>query len=449
MIFEIMRRSKTHRYTRRIIMAFLVVGFFASCKSARFHVDKKTLNQYFDVNSVSGKGFSGLAVYDLHADKMIFNYNSEKGFTPASITKLLTYYTVLQMLGDSIPAMEYCIVDDSIYFTGTGDPTWLYDTFDHSQSVEILSDSSFILNYVPRSMADNRFGPGWSWDDYTFDFSVEKSSFPIYGNRLSMDKVAGNRKVEIYPNSMEVLVNINTYEKTDGFESDRLEFSNDFFLIIESDSVEVKTAVPFIYSDELFVNLLSDTLHRSIHLAGHFPDCNRQKSYDIPTDSVLAKILLNSDNFLSEQMLLVISSTLRDSLSSRSVIELMTKNQLADIADDITWVDGSGLSRYNLISPNSIISVLKKIYLTQPREKIFKMLPEAGCTGSLKESFTGLSGKMYAKTGSMSGVYNLSGYLVTDSGKTLAFSFMNNNFTVPVSLIRQEMEKVLAAFMDY
>ncbi len=430
-------------------MAFLVLGFLASCKSARFHVDKKKLNQYFYANSVSGKSFTGLAVYDLHADKMIFNYNAEKAFIPASNTKLLTYYAVLQMLVDSIPAMEYCIVNDSIYFTGTGDPTWFYDTFDHSQSVDILADSSLILNYVPRSMADHRFGPGWSWDDYTNYYSVEKSSFPIYGNRVSMHKAAGASKVEILPKSMQILVNINNSEKMEGFEADRLEFSNDFFLTLESDSVEVKTVVPLIYSDELFVNLLADTLHRSIHVAGQFPDCDRRKSYDTPRDSVLAKILLDSDNFLSEQMLLVISSTIGDSLNSRSVIESMTKNRFSDIADDITWVDGSGLSRYNLMTPISIISVLKKIYLTQPRKKIFVMLPEAGCTGSLKESFAGLTGKMYAKTGSMTGVYNLSGYLVTDSGKTLAFSFMNNNFKIPVSLIRQEIEKVLAAFMDY
>ncbi|MDZ7604161.1 MAG: D-alanyl-D-alanine carboxypeptidase [Cyclobacteriaceae bacterium] len=248
---------------------------------------------------------------------------------------------------------------------------------------------------------------------------------------------------------MEVLVDKDSSKSIDGFDADRREFSNDFYLTVNSDTIEVETAVPFIYSDELFVNLLADTLHRSIHIAGKFPDCDRRRTYDIPCDSVLAKILLDSDNFLSEQMLLVISSTLGDTLSSLRVIDLMKKNQISDIADDITWVDGSGLSRYNLMTPASIISILKKVYKTQPMEKIFKMLPESGHTGSLKKSFTGLTGRIHAKTGSMTGVYNLSGYLVTDSGKTLAFSFMNNNFKVPASLIRQEMEKILAAFMDY
>jgi len=430
-------------------MAILVMVFLASCKSASFHVGKNSLDRYFESSEISKRSFSGLAVYDLQADKMIFNYNADKGFIPASNTKLLTYYTALQMLGDSIPAMEYCVVNDSIFFTGTGDPTWFYDTFDHTQSVAILADSSFDLNYIPRNMADYRFGRGWSWDDYMYDYSIEKSTFPIYGNRLSVYKPAGNKEVEIHPKSMDILVNFSSPEEKDGYEVERNEFSNNYFLKIQSDSVAVETAVPFIYSDELFVNLLADTLHRTVHIAGSFPDCDRRRTYDIPIDSVLAKILLDSDNFLSEQMLLVISSTLGDTLSTERVIELMEKGQLSDIADDITWVDGSGLSRYNLLTPASIISVLKKIYSTQPHEKIFAMLPESGNTGSLKTSFIGLTGKIHAKTGSMSGVYNLSGYLVTDSGKTLAFSFMNNNFKVPPSLIRQEMEKILAAFMDY
>jgi len=449
MIFEIMRLSIAFHNSGRLILVLIIMGFLTSCKSASFHVGKTSLSRYFKDCEFSSRGFSGLAVYDLQADKFIFHYNAEKRFIPASNTKLLTYYSVLHMLGDSIPAMEYCIVNDSIFFTGTGDPTWFYDTFDHTQSVAILADSSFDLIYVPRSMADNRFGPGWAWDDYMYNYSVEKSTYPIYGNRLSMYKPAGKKGVEIRPKSMDMMVNISSSEEKDGYEVVRNEFSNNYFLKIQSDSVEVETAVPFIYSDELFVNLLADTLHRPIHIAGYFPDCDRQRTYDTPIDSVLAKILLDSDNFLSEQMLLVIGSTIGDTLSTEGVIELMEKGQLSDIADDITWVDGSGLSRYNLLTPASIISVLKRIYSTQPHKKIFALLPESGNTGSLKTSFTDLTGKIHAKTGSMSGVYNLSGYLVTDSGKTLAFSFMNNNFKVSPSLVKQEMEKILAAFMDY
>ncbi len=438
-----------YRDSGGIIMTFFVIGFLASCKSASFHVGSTALDRYLEDSEFSRRSFSGLAVYDLQADKMVFNYNADKGFIPASNTKLLTYFTALQMLGDSIPAMEYCIVNDSIYFTGTGDPTWFYGTFDHSKSIDLLTDSSMVLNYVERPMADRKFGPGWSWDDYTYDYSVEKSSFPIYGNRVSLYKSAGDKKVEIHPKSMEILVNVRDTMEIDGYKADRREISNDFELMFRSDSLEVETAVPFIYSDELFINLLADTLNRSIQIAANFPDCRRRRTYDTPRDSVLTKILMDSDNFLSEQLLLVISSTLGDTLNSHRVIEFMVKNQFSDIADNITWVDGSGLSRYNLLTPTSVISVLKKIYLAQPREKIFTMLPESGYTGSLKRSFTHLKGKIHAKTGSMTGVYNLSGFLVTDSGKTLAFSFMNNNFKVPSSLIREEMEKVLSAFMDY
>ena len=126
----------------------------------------------------------------------------------------------------------------------------------------------------------------------------------------------------------------------------------------------------------------------------------------------------------------------------------MMENHLSKLKDQIYWVDGSGLSRYNQVTPNAMVSLLEMIYYEIPKEKLFAFLPESGKNGTLKTSFALLEGRIHAKTGSMRHVYNLSGFLETNSGKTLLFSFMNNNFNVSSSELKKEMERVLAVFVD-
>ena len=198
----------------------------------------------------------------------------------------------------------------------------------------------------------------------------------------------------------------------------------------------------------MFVKLLSDTLGKTVALKTGFPSCESKTLYSIPTDSISRHILIESDNFLAEQMLLLISNQLGDTLSSKKAIKSMMENHLADLEEEIHWVDGSGLSRYNQVTPNAMVEVLKEIYSKVPKDKLYQMLPEANLSGTLSNSFTNLEGSIHAKTGSMSHVYCLSGYLETKSGKTLLFSFMNNNFNVSFSELKLEMERVLIAFVN-
>ena len=69
-------------------------------------------------------------------------------------------------------------------------------------------------------------------------------------------------------------------------------------------------------------------------------------------------MMQESDNFLAEQLLLLASSTLSDTLNTKTAIEYMLNNHLKDLKQQPRWVDGSGLSRYNLFSPEAIVYVL-------------------------------------------------------------------------------------------
>ncbi len=429
-------------------LLLILALYLSSCAATRYRVDKTSLDKHFDLNPVFHESHTGLMVYDPELKEVIFDYNGQKHFTPASNTKLLTFFATQQLLGDSIPALKYSVRNDTLYFSGMGDGTFLYAEYNYGKTFEFLKDSPYPLVYVKKPINDQRFGPGWSWDDYPYYYSAEKAVFPIYGNMLQIKKDTLYNELKITPPHFENYLSIIQQEDLETSKITRKEFENEFTLLFrDSPSIEDEE-IPFIYSDDLFLKLLSDTLDRKVSFSKKFPSGHYDILNSTPIDSVSKKILIESDNFLAEQMLLNISGQLGDTLSSEKSIDFMMENYLSELKDEIYWVDGSGLSRYNQVTPNAMIRVLEHIYQKVPRQKLFYLLPESGETGTLKNAFDGLSGKIHAKTGSMSHVYNLSGYLETNSGKILLFSFMNNNFNVSFSELKGEMERVLSVFVN-
>jgi D-alanyl-D-alanine carboxypeptidase/D-alanyl-D-alanine-endopeptidase (penicillin-binding protein 4) len=427
---------------------WILVVYLSSCAATKYRVDKTPLDKHFALNPVFNESHTGLVVYDPEPKKVLFDYNSQKHFTPASNTKLLTYFAIINTLADSIPSMKYSIQNDTLYFTGAGDGTFLYADYDYSKTFNLLKESPYPLVYVQKPIVDQRFGPGWSWDDYPYYYSAEKAAFPIYGNMLQILMDTTSHMLEVIPRYFEDHLSIIQKENEDESRIFRKEFENEFKLTFRDNPSLIDCEIPFIYSDDLFVQLISDTLDRPVLYSNDFPAGFYQTTMSIPVDSVSKKILIESDNFLAEQMLLNISHQFGDTLSSKRSIDFIVENYLSELKDEIYWVDGSGLSRYNQVTPNAMIRVLEHIYRKIPREELFYMLPESGKTGTLQNAFYGLNGKIHAKTGSMSHVYNLSGYLETKTGKTLLFSFMNNNFNVSFSELKSEMERVLSVFVN-
>ena len=166
--------------------------------------------------------------------------------------------------------------------------------------------------------------------------------------------------------------------------------------------------------------------------------------YSCPLDTVIRRMLQVSDNMLAEHLLLAAGMVLTDSLSTDYTINTVKGSLMKILPNQLFWVDGSGLSRYNRCTPASIIALLTKMYSEYPESRIFSLMPKGGDVGTLQTVFEGQPKPfIYAKSGSMTGVYNLSGYLITNSGRKMVFSFMNNNFEGKVSEIRKTVEKIL------
>lgn len=108
--------------------------------------------------------------------------------------------------------------------------------------------------------------------------------------------------------------------------------------------------------------------------------------------------------------------------------------------------DGAGESRYNLVSPHTIVTVLTAIYHDETlRPLFFSALAKGGKTGTLAHRFTHLPKgvDIYAKTGSMNGVSTLSGYLIRPHHATLIFSIMNNGIIGSLNIARQWQDQYI------
>ena len=429
---------------RKIFIISLLALVGISCKTTQNISNRSPYAKMIDTSTVLSQSVTGMALYDLGEKKMIFERNTNRYFTPASNTKLLTFYACLKTLGDSIPALRYEVKSDSLIFWGTGDPTFFHPdlistkTFDFLKSYKrtkrfYFSDGNFTNQY---------FGDGWSWDDYNSYNATELSPLPIYGNivRVKVENGALKPQPSIFDNSF--------YMKKEGYEIIRTVADNQFLYpksILQKP--DYQQDIPYKTSTGLTQQLLIDTLRRNVNLLKVPVSENAKTIYSTPTEEIYRKMMQESDNMLAEQLLLLCGATLKDSLNSSFAIKSTIEKHLKDLPDAPKWVDGSGLSRYNLLTPRSIIKLLEKIHAEIPEEKLFSIMAIGGKTGTVRNMFKATSDEekpyIFAKSGTLSGVYNLSGYLITKKGKTILFSLMNNNFNKPASVVRKEVEKIL------
>jgi D-alanyl-D-alanine carboxypeptidase/D-alanyl-D-alanine-endopeptidase (penicillin-binding protein 4) len=171
---------------------------------------------------------------------------------------------------------------------------------------------------------------------------------------------------------------------------------------------------------------------------------NATTIYSRPLDSLLKPLMHRSDNFYAEQALLMVGNKLHQSFDDKKTIAYLLANDLADLPQKPSWVDGSGLSRYNLFSPQDFTTILDKMYKAYSFERLQNIFPTGGeAGGTLSSNYKNLNGKIFAKTGTLSGQVALSGYLITKKGKTLIFSVLVNNHTTTASNVRKAVEQFI------
>lgn len=377
----------------------------------------------------------GVALYDPATGKRLIQHNADRPFTPASNTKLFTFYAGLLTLPDSLPALRYVVRADSLIFWGTGNPLLLHPDLPDPIALAFLRNRPERLFFSPANYAGPRFGPGWAWDDYNDDYSPELASLPLYGNIVRF--LDGRSSPRRFTDSLQTAPDAKAMKDVH-----RVEFSNQF--VRPTRAKITGQDVPFRWSAGLAAQLLADTLHRPVGVVQLPVPPDARLLRGTATDSLYKRMLLVSDNFFAEQVLFMVAA-------ERSARILDPSAQLRRMADSVLrypaaaakWADGSGLSRYNLFTPNVLIDLLTKIAAIVPQQRLFALLPAAGQLGTLQSMEVAGKPYVFAKSGSMSGVYNLGGYILTRRSRLLYFSVMNNNFTGSVSAVRRQTAELL------
>ena len=454
----------------------LMLSIISSCSVSK--QISKLANTVLLSDSAISTGHIGISIYEPATDKYWYNYNADKYFIPASNTKLFTLYAGMKYLGDSLVGLRYWEKDSFItYILPTGDPTFLNQEFKNQPVFEFFKKNRSNLSFLKTNPEFEYFGNGWAWNDYNDDYMVERSVFPMYGNVYTF--LNRNNKListpyfnpKDYTNMITPNIYISeldsgflkrnpasneiTYVETSRkFTSQKIPIHIDYSKITKwlKDTIATST----IYSNKIREGLQENSDYyngKEKQIENLFNPSSITKNilfksiHSQPSDSLFKPMMHRSDNFFAEQTLLMASNEHLGYMSDEKIIDTILKLDLKDVPQKPKWVDGSGLSRYNLFTPQSFVYILNKIKNEFGWERIKNILPTGG-TGTLSSYYKKDSGFIYAKTGTLSNNCALSGYLITKKGKFIIFSILANNYITGAVPVRKAVEKYLLAIRE-
>ena len=179
-------------------------------------------------------------------------------------------------------------------------------------------------------------------------------------------------------------------------------------------------------------------------------------SINRPIDTVHSDLNKESDNLNAEMLIYAMAyedsgapaSTDNGLLAIKRFIDSLGPN-----SKNYSIADGSGVSHYNIVSAELLIELLKYMYYDQKDlfELFYNSLAVAGVDGTLKNRMknTSAQNKVHAKTGTLNGVSNLSGYVTAENGNLLAFSILIQNFVNEYSNARNFQNKICELLAGY
>ena len=392
----------------------------------------------------------GISIYEPATNKYWFNYQADHYFTPASNTKIATCYVAMKYLGDSLDGVLKIENDTAILLLPTGDPTLLHPDFKNQPVISFLQSTGKKIYATDQQWKEESLGAGWSWDDYNDSYMVERSPLPVYGNIIKWTQENDGIDPSVVYSIPEVnwTVDFDTAQSNNFFV--KRSVAENHYKITEGKEKLKEQEVPFVTNGiNAALELLPDTIHKTIGLAtpGTYQKFSGKTIHitaihSQPIDSVLRPMMHRSDNFFAEQLLLMVCSKFNIPMSDERIVDTLLKTDFRGLPQKPHWADGSGLSRFNLFSPYDLIFILNKMKNDFGIDRIKNILP-TGTEGTLTNYYVAGQGFIFAKTGSLSGVVALSGFLYTKKNKLLIFSVLVNNHTSSGTKVRRAVERFI------
>jgi len=393
------------------------------CSNVYSQISSKKIDRWVSKNENLKSTVVSIAIKQLDKNKKISGININTYMTPASNIKILTVLGSLTS-GDTIPSIKYKTSNDTLRISSTGYPFIAHPKYDDEDLETFIKSFNHIVYHKP-NIDLTKYGPAWAWDDFKYYFQAERSEMPIYGNVIQIVKEL-NDSIKVTPDIFQVENNVKQKEKVyrDYQENN---FSINPSLIKAGDTIYY----PFVTSRKITMNLLESFFQTSISYKK-----DELKNYKIwnskVKDDLYSAILKDSDNLISESLAANISLRSNDTISVDKGLKIIL-NSLED--NKIQLYDGSGLSRYNLIKPSSLVLALEKIYQYLGPDRIKKVFPN-------NYIIIGTEDFVWGKTGTLKNNHNYSGYIVTDKGRQYVFSIMINHFT-------DDLDKIKEAISDF
>jgi D-alanyl-D-alanine carboxypeptidase/D-alanyl-D-alanine-endopeptidase (penicillin-binding protein 4) len=443
------------------------------------------LPKEFAVLNDPRSGAWSVTFYDLDKKKYLFDYNKNKNLLPASNLKVITNAAALKILGpdetfstnfyiDGYIDKKLNLLKGNLYIEGTGDPSTgndflrnrslnvfkpLLDSLRLSRGIDYIEGRIIPLN--PFRLEDG-FGKGWDIDDLPNYYSAVVSPLVFHENltKVTVNK-NGVKIIPYYP----FRVRLDTVPDVSRTQFTRLIGSDS--LLIRSDFT--KPASGFItvndpdkfYIDNLAEYLASNKVkvqNNTREAAERFHLCT------IKSDSLfqmIDKCNSESNNLYAEQIFRRVAQTFsKDSSFADSLGNFYPLTDLTEInsklyerlfgIDNFNLADGSGLSRMNFFSSENFIKVLDTMYEDANFISYLSSFPVPGANGTLQYRMTDpdLQNRLFAKTGSMTGVNCLTGFLYTKNGSRIAFSIMNNYYNFGRNKTYNIFEDMLLYFVN-
>jgi D-alanyl-D-alanine carboxypeptidase/D-alanyl-D-alanine-endopeptidase (penicillin-binding protein 4) len=433
------------------LLLFLIFGFLLLTSCSVTKQISKSAQQVINDPSLA-TAHVGISIYEPAGNKYWYNYQGDKYFTPASNTKLATCYAAMKYLGDSLIGILKAENDTAIFFLPNADPTLLHSDFKNQPVIDFLKNTNKKIYTTDVNWKENAWGSGWSWSDYDESYMAERSPIPVYGNIIKWVQDNSNTKEPA------VIYSIPEVDwKVDFNSTNAKNFSvqrnigENVYLLTQGREKYKEVEVPFVTNGiKSTLELLPDTIHKTIGLLDpeKFQQVFQQMNLKVSpvktqlTDSLLKITMHRSDNFFAEQTLLMVSNQRLGVMSDEKIIDTLLKTDYKDLPQKPRWVDGCGLSRYDLFSPQDFVFILNKIKNEFGIERIKIILP-TGNTGTLANYYKADSNYIFAKTGTLSGVVSISGYLFTKKNKLLTFSVLVNNHNSSTTAVRRAVEKFI------
>jgi len=351
----------------RTLLFFIGIIALSGCSASHY------LKREIDRSAVLSQQHTGVSIARIGDQKALAGYQDSKYFVPASNTKLFSFYAGLSALGDSIPGLEYLEWGELLIIRGTGDPSLLHPDLPSSKVLDFLKSRKEPIFFTPYHFENKRFGPGWAWSDYNDYYQPEVTAMPVYGNIVRFQSQNGG-KYRAHPHFWQKSMVEDT--TVSGIERDELQ--NIFHYPKTAGTQRITKDIPVHMTDQLTLQLLSDTLKKEIKLINIPLEIELQTVNSIASDSLYTRMMQASDNMLAEQLMLLYATANKLPLSTEKAIAHAVEHHLADLPDKPVWKDGSGLSRYNLFTPRTMVALLQKIYAKVPQERLFRILPAGG-----------------------------------------------------------------------